>query len=138
MLLDRIKQLHTDARKTGDKDGVSILSVVIGEVQTLQFRKGHASDVTDEEVIKIIKKLIEDNQEMIDRGKDELIKENKILASLLPQMVSKDEIRTALADLQRPEGEGQARGLAIKYLKSKGIFADSKDVIEVVAEFFQG
>jgi uncharacterized protein YqeY len=137
MLFDTIKQKLLIARKAGEKATLSILTVVVGESETLQFSKGHAPTVTDEEVIKIIKKLIEDNSSMLAQ-KPELANENEILSELLPKMASKDEIRAALAGVDLGAKEGQARGIAIKHLKTEGIMAESKDVMEVVAEKFAG
>ncbi|MCK9459543.1 MAG: GatB/YqeY domain-containing protein [Proteobacteria bacterium] len=148
MLIDTIKE-HVDlARKTSDKTVLSILTVILGEAQTLQFRKGHAPTVSDEEVIKIIKKLIESNTETIRLSPvssrnidskvpffDVLEKEIEILSAYLPKVASKEEIKNALAaTVLSGLNEGQAIGKAIKHLKSEGIVAESKDVIEVVKE----
>ena len=139
-LLEKFQQDTTAARKAGDKQLVTLLSVVVGEAQSLKFTKGRTTDVQDEEVIKIIRKLVEDNELLIKNGKTELIKENEILATLLPQMASIGEIRVALQpvanEIKAAKSEGQARGVAIKYLKSQDIKADNKDVITVTAELF--
>ena len=138
MLIDKIKEHATFARKTGDKAVLSILTVILGETQTLQFRKGHAPIVTDEEVIKIIKKLIESNKETIQLSPDNtrnLIQEIEILSALLPKSANKQEIKAALTSVVLSGlNEGQAIGKAIKHLKSEGVLAESKDVIEVVKE----
>ena len=139
-LLEKFQQDTTAARKAGNKQLVTLLSVVVGEAQSLKFTKGRTTDVQDEEVIKIIRKLVEDNELLIKNGKTELIKENEILATLLPQMASIGEIRVALQpvanEIKAAKSEGQARGVAIKYLKSQDIKADNKDVITVTAELF--
>lgn len=139
-LLEKFQQDTTAARKAGNKQLVTLLSVVIGEAQSLKFTKGRTTDVQDEEIIKIIRKLVEDNELLIKNGKTDLIKENEILASLLPKMASVDEIRVALQpvidEIKAAKSEGQARGIAIKYLKSKDVKADNKDVMVVTAELF--
>jgi len=139
-LFEKFQQDITTARKAGDKQLVTILSVVIGEAQSLKFTKGRTTDVQDEEVIKIIRKLVEDNELLIQNGKTDLIKENEILSTMLPKMASIDEIRTALqnvvGEILGARNEGQARGIAIKYLKTQDIKADNVDVIAVLAELF--
>lgn len=142
MKFDAIKQQLDAARKRQDKVEVSILSLILGEAQTIQFRKGHAA-ITDEEVVKIIRKLIESNAETIGLSPDsirksELTRENEIMLTLLPKMASKDEFRDKLSKemLSSAKNEGQAIGVAIKYLKSQGILAEAKDIIEVVKEIW--
>jgi uncharacterized protein len=140
-LFESIKQQLNAARKAGEKEKLSILKVVVGELQTLQFSKGHAETISDEETIKTIKKLIEGNTQTIDLSPNnarniDLAKEIAILSTLLPKMATKEEIEAALkeATFTHVQSEGQAIGLAIKYLKAQGIMAESKDVIEVVKE----
>ena len=139
-LLEKFQQDTTAASKAGNKQLVTLLSVVVGEAQSLKFTKGRTTDVQDEEVIKIIRKLVEDNELLIKNGKTELIKENEILATLLPQMASIGEIRVALQpvanEIKAAKSEGQARGIAIKYLKSQDVKADNKDVMVITAELF--
>jgi uncharacterized protein YqeY len=133
-MIESIKKQLLNARKSQNKEVLSILTVVLGEVDTLKFSKGH-SVVTNEEVIKIIKKLIEDNELLIQHGKNELIDENKILADLLPKFATQEEILTILQDIKDKiivAKDGQAIGLAVKYIKSKNIPADNKDIITVV------
>jgi uncharacterized protein len=140
-LFETINSSLNAARKAGEKEKLSILTVLFGELQTLQFSKGHAPTISDEEAVKVIKKIIEGNTQTINLSPNnarnaDLEREITVLSAFLPKMASKEEIRTALGEAKftNVQSEGQAIGLAIKYLKSQGILAESKDVIEIVKE----
>jgi hypothetical protein len=152
MLTEIVKQKHTEARRSGDKISLSVLSVLLGEIQNIQFAKGRTTDVTDEEVIKIVKKIMEGNSEtllgMMCEDGDEykfssvvVEKENQILSGLLPSMATQEQIRGLLESqieaIKAAKNSGQARGVAIKYLRTLNVFAESKDVIEVVEAMYK-
>ena len=69
MLRDDIKTRMVDAMKTKRTVEKEILRVALGELQTAESRTGE--DLTDDQAIKILKKLIKSNEESIEAVKDD-------------------------------------------------------------------
>lgn len=144
MLKDEIKIQMIQAMKDKDVIRKEILRVVLGEFQTIESRE---SQITEERCQKVIRKIIENNKEVILIVKPEdvekLEKENEILESFLPKLLTKEEILGHLtfssdssigkAVMEEPN-VGKAIGLAMKYFKDNNIPVNGKDVAEVVKE----
>lgn len=114
-----------------------ILKVVLGEVQTIESRQGV---ISDEQVIKIIKKLIQSNNECIALVKNEkLEQENVILGAFLPKEMTLAELggfflgMGGYQHIVEAKNEGQAVGLVMKAVKAASLSVDSS----VVKEFVQ-
>jgi len=134
MLTTQIRDDVKTAMKAKDDVRRNILRVVLGDVETQEARTGKTLE--DEQVHKVIRKLIESNKEALAaRHDDKLVQENTVLEVYLPQLLSQDKILEALKpienDLKAMQG-GQAIGRAIGYLKKEGLAADGKDVTAVV------
>jgi uncharacterized protein YqeY len=123
----------------------NLLKVVIGEVDTIAARNT-GKPFSDEDVQKIIRKMIVSNKETMDSmkkvGRDKedryalLEEENVYLSSLLPKTLTVAEIQSKLIDIAESirsvKSDGQATGIGIKYLKSKSLSFLSDDVASVV------
>lgn len=145
-MLQQLRQKLAESQKNGWTFARNLLKVVIGEVNTISARTN--KHLSDEEVQKIIRKLVVSNKETIEgmekvgREKEQryaiLKEENEYLATLLPKMLSMDEIKNGLADLteaiRNAKSDGQATGIAIKCLKGKGLSFLGDDVASVVKE----
>lgn len=149
-LLSDIRSQLVSAMKSKNETEKNIFRVVLGEVATLQGRTG--KEPIDDDIKKIVKKLIQSNEETIGNltseyyrdMKKELIKENEILLSVVPPTIKlscqeiKNRIMLAGApifnEIKECKSDGQAIGACIKYLKSYNWEADSKDVGSVVKE----
>ena len=91
---EQIKQDLKQAMKDKNEEKKNTLRIVIGE-----FGRAEAKDLSDDEVVKIIKKLIKSEQESLAHaGKSTDSRYIQILESYLPQMASDDEIRQWIAD----------------------------------------
>lgn len=113
-----LNKLMVEAMKA-KKPEVSILKVVIGELQRSQ------KEPDDTSCEKIIRKMIANNDEVYKLKKeDNLLIENKILKSLLPEEMSMDEIYSLLSkvviQIRDAKSDGQALGIAMKCLKTTG------------------
>lgn len=138
MLLSKIRSDIRTAMLSRDELRKNVLRVVVGEVQ----RKTGAE--SDEDVIRVIKKLIEGNNESISYNKDSraLTIENEILSTYLPEMWTVERIKmhfsvlsdTTIFDIVGAKNEGAAMGIAMKSLKSRNASVESKDVKTVVQE----
>jgi len=138
MLLTDLQTKLTQARKSGDKDSLNLLSVILGELSTLKARNG--KEPTEEQVDNLIRSFRDKNNETLallagkGREADEtrLNKENAYLSSLLPVTMTVEEIKTALAEqvteVRSAKSSGQATGVAMKLLKSKGLKVLGDDV----------
>ncbi|RDJ35139.1 MAG: hypothetical protein DWQ19_09905 [Crenarchaeota archaeon] len=118
-----------------DKNDVekNILRVVLGEVNQLQMSKQQGNKpVADEQVYKIVRKIMQSNNEVIEKLPDDnrkavLFQENTILDGFLPHQLSPDEIKIELLKLNLDNSK-KSIGVAMKYFKENEMFVDGNDV----------
>lgn len=146
MQLTDLQTKLNQARKAGDKEALGILQVVLGDLSTLKARNG--KDVTEDQIENTIRGLRDKNNETLvllagkGREADEvrLNKENAYLTTLLPTTLTVAEIKVALAEIKdqlvTAKG-GAAVGIAMKYLKPKGLKVLGDDVKKAVEEMKQ-
>jgi uncharacterized protein YqeY len=139
MLIDDVKKRMLEAMKAGRSQEKEILRVALGDLQLTQSRAGSLSD---EEAVKVLRKIIKANDETMAVARDEitkqkLVEENRILAELLPKTMDDEQIRAALsaveASIRSAPNAGAATGVAMKHLKGAGAAVDGKDVARIVA-----
>jgi uncharacterized protein YqeY len=138
MLIGQMKErmrAALKARRTLEKE---ILGVALGELETVEARKG---SLTDEEGFAILRKLVKSNRETLDisesaEQKKTLEEEIVILESLLPKALDADAVQDLLAPvkdaIKGAGNDGQATGIAMKTLKAAGAVVDGKLVGDVV------
>ncbi len=141
MLLDEIKSRMFKAMKEGRIIEKEILRVAVGEITTDAARTGKSG--SDEESQAILRKLIKSNSESLALTEDparraDLELENRTLAELLPKTLTVEEI-VAQLDSQKSAivaagNEGQATGIAMKYLKVLEVVVSGKDVALAVKQ----
>jgi len=144
-LLQTIKTTLLQARIRKDETTKGVLSVVVGEADTLQYSKSQkGKDLTDKQVVGIIQKIIQGNKESLEKAPDheqapKLLEEIETLEGFLPEMWCKAQIEQALiADestleqIRQAGNSGQATGMAMKFLKSQKAPVNGGDVAEVV------
>lgn len=143
MLVDTLRSQLTDAMKAKDELRKNAIRVVLSESAPKDGKPA-----TDEGVFKVIRKIVEGNNEtrtmLKQAGRDNeplythLDNESKYLSEFLPKTLSRDKIAeelVPLADsLKAAKSDGQAMGLAMKHFKAKGLTVDGNDVSAVVAE----
>lgn len=136
MLMTTMKSDLITSMKEKNEVKKNILRVVLGEVSTLESRS--EEKLTEEQISKVIRKIIQANEETLRYGASEKLEsENKILNSLLPKTLCVSEIRQELVgipEIKEAKSEGQAVGIAIKYLKGKQLTVLGEDVKSVVLE----
>ena len=149
MLKDEIKTQIIQAMRDKDVIRKEILRVVLGEFQTIESRDGQ---ISEERCQKVIRKFIDNNKEVIlivqkEEYKEKLEKENEILESFLPKLLTKEDILLHCVfskhyefneALQKEHNVGKAIGMAMKYFKEENLPVDGKDVAEVVKEMKNG
>lgn len=130
MLMDELKSNLITSMKEKNEVKKNILRVVLGEVSTLQSRT--TKQIGDEDVHRVIRKVIQANDETMKYGESSKLKEeNQILSSFLPKTLSVEEIYKELSDVVdqiKMSNEGQAMGIAMKTLKSRKLVFLAEDV----------
>jgi uncharacterized protein YqeY len=139
MLTDEIRarvKAAMKARKTVEKE---VLKVALGEIETEQMRRG--VDMDDAGVEKVLRKLVKSNRETqaaIEDAAEKAVLEEEIavLESLLPKVLTEDEVVAALAPvvdaIKAANADGPATGVAMKHLKQSGAVVDGKTVSAAV------
>ena len=139
-----------EAMKAKEDLARDLLRVVLGEVSTRRARTG--KEPGDDEVHGIIRKLIASNtetrKELEQRGQTthdaygRLARENTYLETLLPKALDQAAVRKELeliaAELRGAKNDGQATGMAVKYLKQKGLAVQGEDVAAAVKQLRAG
>lgn len=125
-LLETLKADIRTAVKANDKIRRDVLKYVVSEVEALDPKK-----LTEESIYKLMNKTILANNECISMGcandvKDKLLNEVIILQSYIPKTLSFNDLTAFQFDLKEvilgAKSDGQATGLAIKWLKENTDF----------------
>lgn len=92
---EQIKQDLKQAMKDKDEEKKNTLRIIIGE-----FGRAEAKELSDDEVVKIVRKLIKSEQESLAQSGKSASDSRyiQILESYLPQTASDEEIRRWIAD----------------------------------------
>lgn len=131
-LIDKVRTDRQDARASSATVAYGILTLLVGELETNASR--NRSDITDEQVVQMCKKLIKSNNDTIkllsnDEQVQKLVVENAMLTTYLPVEMTEAEITQVLVDAKCATiGESMAymlnnfpgkydRGLASKVAK---------------------
>lgn len=137
-----IRTRLTAAMKNQNDIERSVMRLILSEVSRL---KPESQDFLDNDIKKIVKKLIQSNEETLElmpvgsNNRNRLIDENHILGSLVPVVISAQEIKDLLDDDTRSEiinskKDGQAIGVCIKFLKKYNLEFNGEDVKTIVQE----
>ncbi len=112
------------AMKARDEEKKSTLRIIMGE-----FARADAKELSDDEVIKVLKKLIKSEKETLSqKGSDENTVFIRIIETYLPTMASEDEIIAWVddnIDLSQFKSKMQAMGPIMKHF---GAQADGNTV----------
>jgi len=141
MIKDDLRNRLTQAMKDKDTVAKDVLRVALGEIQTAEARTNRP--LSDEEAVAIVRKLVKSNEETLSLGGESayaatLRVEIALLQSLLPKTLSVADLVAALASqtdaIKAAKSDGQATGIAMKYLKSTGATFDGNDVASTVKQ----
>lgn len=131
MLTAKLQVDQLTALKSGDKKKLNILRYILAQIKNKEIEK--KADLTDEEVIQILRKQNKELQESIDAfqkgNRDDLVKEYKeqqmIVISYLPPEMSDQELTRAIKKIIADNQELYNRdpkaiiGLCMRELKNK-------------------
>lgn len=142
-MLERIDLDLKNALKSGDKFTLSVLRMLKSEF-IVESRKGTFHELTDEEVLKVIKKQVKTRKDSIEEYKKynkletvkELEHEVEVLNKYLPQEMSEEEINKII-DLVFEEVKPTSMkdmGNLMKIISSKITNADMSLVSKIVKD----
>jgi uncharacterized protein YqeY len=127
-LREQINKDYMTAFKEKNTVAKNLLSVIKGEIQTTEKNVG--SELSDEDVVKILQKSAKSLKEMVASGSEQAKEELTIVEAYLPKQMSKDEVTQKVTELVN-SGITQM-GAIMKEFAS--LPADKKMVSEVVRE----
>ena len=114
----QIKKDLMGAMKARDEDKKSTLRVIMGE-----FARADSKEISDDEVFKILKKLIKSEKETLSqKGSDEDTAFVRIIETYLPQMAPEEEIIAWVngnIDLSQFKSKMQAMGPIMKHFGTR-------------------
>jgi uncharacterized protein YqeY len=123
-LQQQIKKDLTAAMKARDEETKSTLRVIMGE-----FARSDKKDLSDDDVIKVLKKLVKSEQETLEKqGAGDSSPFIRTIEKYLPQMATNDEISAWIhehVDFTQFKNKMQAMGPIMKHF---GPRADGKAV----------
>ena len=97
-LKERINKEYLEAFKGRDIFKKTVLSVIKGEIQTIE-KNNKVDALSDEEITKILQKSVKSLNEMIKTGDEDSKKELEIINSYLPKQMSESEIEVKIKEL---------------------------------------
>jgi uncharacterized protein YqeY len=98
MLKEQINIDHMTAFKNKDVVSKNLLSVIKGEIQTLE-KNTNVENLSDEEVTKILNKSVKSLKEMVSSGSVQAKIELTILESYLPKQMTREEVTQKVTEL---------------------------------------
>jgi uncharacterized protein YqeY len=128
-LQEKIKKDLVVAMKAKDEERKEAIRVIIGE-----FGRAAKKELSDDEVIKILKKLLKSEKDLLEKRGDE--KDTEFIHTIedyLPQMASDEEIRTWIEeniDFSNFKNKMQAMGSIMKHFGSAADGSRVKVILE--------
>lgn len=132
ILKEKINADYMKAFKEKDVLAKNLLSVIKGEIQTIEKNTGNVN-LSDEEVTKILSKNVKSLKEMVASGSEQAKAELLIVEAYLPKQMTRDEITEKVNELVN-SGITQM-GSIMKEFAS--LPADKKMVSEVFREIIK-
>ncbi len=126
-LQESIKADLKTAMKAKDEDKKSTIRVILGE-----FSRSDKKELSDDQVIKILQKLIKSEKEVLDTKGEDSSSFMDIIETYLPQMATDEEIVAWIQeniDFDQFKNEMQAMGPIMKHF---GALADGNRVKELL------
>ena len=147
MIRDTIKQAQIDAMKGGDKERLAAVRLILAKLKDRDIELRTASNLPDDDalVVEVLQKMAKQRRESItmyvDGNREELAeqerKELKVIEDFLPQQLSEDETRAAIAEIKSTLGAESIKdmGCVMAELKARhGTVLDMQTASRLVKE----
>ncbi|MGC8868487.1 MAG: GatB/YqeY domain-containing protein [Sulfurihydrogenibium sp.] len=126
-LFKRLQEEMKAAMKSGDKDRLSTIRMLISEIKKVQIDS--KKELTDEEIIAILQKYVKQRKEAYEQyakaGREDLankeLKEIEVVQEFLPQPLSEDELTKIVEETIKEVGASSVKdmGKVIKAVMDK-------------------
>ncbi|WFL76975.1 GatB/YqeY domain-containing protein [Altererythrobacter arenosus] len=149
MLRDDIKTATITAMKAGDKERTAALRLIGAKIKDrdIEARTGKAPDNDDDLVTEVLQKMAKQRRESItmyvDGGREELADQERrelaVIEEFLPQMMSEEDTKAAIADVKASIGADSIKdmGRVMGELKARhGAVLDMSLASRLVKESF--
>ena len=147
MLRDQIKAATIAAMKAGEKDRTAALRLIGAKIKDrdIELRTGKAPDDDDAMVVEVLQKMAKQRRESIEMyvsgGRQELADKEQgelaVIEEFMPQQMSEDETRAAIADIKSTLGAESIKdmGRVMAELKARhGTVLDMQTASRLVKE----
>ncbi|QDM39887.1 MULTISPECIES: GatB/YqeY domain-containing protein [Bacteria] len=147
MIRDTIKQAQIDAMKGGDKERLAAVRLILAKLKDKDIELRTASTQPDDDAlaVDVLQKMAKQRRESItmyvEGNREELAeqerKELKVIEEFLPQQLSEDETRAAIADIKSTLGAESIKdmGRVMAELKARhGTVLDMQTASRLVKE----
>lgn len=140
MLYEQIKINQLEARKAKDSIKSTLLTTLLGEIETLKFKqKEQTVLVPDEIVYQVIKKFIKNIEESLKlRENSNLAIEKEILVKYLPVEISHSELSNLIESFVTSEKIVSMKDLpkVLKYLEKLEVNFSKSAAVEIFKKLF--
>ncbi len=117
MLLEKLQEEMKKALKSGDKERLSVIRMLISEIKKVQIDK--KKELTDDEIIGILQRYAKQRKESIQQYKkanrQDLVekeeKELKIVQEFLPEPLSEEELEKIVSQVIEETGASSIRDM---------------------------
>ncbi len=113
MLIEKVRADRMTAMKARNTVAKTVLTTLLGELETAA-KRDQCTEITDETVVKLCKKFVAANIEVIDlrSNVEQLTKENVVLNEFIPKQLTKRELYAIIESINADN-----LGAVMKYLK---------------------
>lgn len=128
-LQETIKKDLSAAMKARDESRKEAIRVILGE-----FARSGKKELTDEEVIGVLKKLVKSEKELLDRKGKRTSDFIGVVEGYLPKMASREDVTAWIAsniDFSQYKNKMQAMGPIMKHF---GAAADGNEIKKILQE----
>ncbi|MGB9766256.1 MAG: GatB/YqeY domain-containing protein [Sulfurihydrogenibium sp.] len=116
-LFKRLQEEMKAAMKSGDKDRLSTIRMLISEIKKVQIDS--KKELTDEEIIAILQKYVKQRKEAYEQyakaGREDLankeLKEIEVVQEFLPQPLSEDELTKIVEETIKEVGASSVKDM---------------------------
>lgn len=144
-LQEKIMDKMKEAMKTKDKVALESLRAIKSELLLIQTKSASSSELTEDEEIKLLQKLVKQRKDSAaiykDQGRNDLaepeLAQVEVISQFLPVQMSDEEVKKVVAEIMKTVGAtsmkdmGKVMGLASAQLAGK---ADGKTISTAVKQ----
>lgn len=144
-LQQRLMNQMKEAMKSKDKVALESLRAIKSEILLVQTKRGASEDLTKNEEIKLLQKLVKQRKDSAilykEQGRDDLagpeLAQVEVIVQFLPEQMSEGELKKIVAEIIEIVGAtsikdmGKVMGLASKQLAGR---ADGKTISTIVKQ----